>query len=421
MKKRISVLAALIVLALAVLAAPAAMADITMVQVTKAASVRSAPGFNSEKLELAETGAQYVFLGEESGWYEVQLSGTQAGFLPRASCKLVTIAGIPTDNAQDAFTNIAGTLKAGKGFEKEAPEVFAGKAVIAACFDPELPPDETSVMSAAAGARYREIPNSLLAARMDEADWALLVYAKVTDSQDDPLDVYVFPVDVKNLTYYEPYNIKDRKTLLSDGETKTDISFALTGIKEEVLSPKWEASVRLAGDANYQAGLKLMGEGKYFSAAEAFRKSEAPEAAEMAGRCVQAWPATGEIWHNPAVKGSNMELTLKVNQDGDHAMYVKIYRGNVHAASLFIAGSGQVTAKLPAGSYVIRDGVGIQWYGEAEAFGRYGVYETLTFGEKDQEQVKLQSGHAYTITLNADDSNPEADDVGSEYKEWDSF
>ena len=85
MKKRISLLAALLILAAAVFGTPAATADITVVQVTKAASVRSAPGFNSDKLALAETGAQYPFLGEESGRYEVQLDATRAGFLPKAA------------------------------------------------------------------------------------------------------------------------------------------------------------------------------------------------------------------------------------------------------------------------------------------------------------------------------------------------
>ena len=231
----------------------------------------------------------------------------------------------------------------------------------------------------------------------------------------------MFPVDVKNTLYYEPYNMDDRATLLSDGEKTTDIGAALKAIRDEVLRPRWETARRLANDADYQAGLKLMGEGKYYSALEAFRLSSAPEAAETAAKCVQTWPATGELWRNPSVKGSNMQLTVKVNQESDQAMLVKIYRSNVHALSLFIAGSGQVTSKLPAGTYVIRDGVGTAWYGEAEAFGQYGQYETLTFGEKEETQVKLQNGHAYTISINPAESSPEAEGVGSQGQGWEGF
>ena len=421
MKKRISLLAALLILVAAVFGTPAATADITVVQVTKAASVRSAPGFNSDKLALAETGAQYPFLGEESGWYEVQLDATRAGFLPKASCKLVTVAGIPTDTPQAAFKSIADTLKSGKGLDRELPQACAGKAVIAVYSDLILPADEVSAERTAAGAHYREIPDNLLAARMDEADWALLVYAKEKDGTDEPPELYVFPVDVKNTLYYEPYNMDDRATLLSDGEKTTDIGAALKSIRDEVLRPRWETARRLANDADYQAGLKLMGEGKYYSALEAFRLSSAPEAAETAAKCVQTWPATGELWRNPSVKGSNMQLTVKVNQESDQAMLVKIYRSNVHALSLFIAGSGQVTSKLPAGTYVIRDGVGTAWYGEAEAFGQYGQYETLTFGEQEETQVKLQNGHAYTISINPAESSPEAEGVGSQGQGWEGF
>lgn len=421
MKKRISALVALLVLALAVLQVPAAMADITVVRLTKGASVRSEPGFNGEKLELATLGTEYPYVGEQNGWYEVALDDARTGFLPKDACKLETAAGIPTDNPQDAFRSIAATLQAGKGFVQELPEAFAGKTALAVYSDLNLPADEISTEKLAADGYYWEIPDSMLAARMDEADWALLVYAKATDAEDNPLNLYVFPVDVKNTVYYEPYNMDDRATVLSDGEKTTDIALTLTGMKEGILWPKWEAAIRLANDENYQAGLKFMNEGKYFSAYEAFQTSGAEEALEMAEKCAQPWPGTGEIWHNASVKGSNMELVVKVNQEDDQAMVVKIYRGNAHAATAFIGGTGQVTCKLPAGTYVIKDGTGSIWYGKEELFGRYGNYETMTFGDNDDTEIKLDNGHRYTITINVTESDPNAEGVGSVYQEWDDF
>ena len=192
-------------------------------------------------------------------------------------------------------------------------------------------------------------------------------------------------------------------------------------MEEFLIYPKLEREIELASDENYQQGLQFMNEGKYYSAYEAFGYSSLEEAQAMAEKCVQNWPKNGEIWHNSSAKGKNVELTVKVNQDSDRAMLVKLIKDGTEVAYLFIGGTGSATAKIPAGNYVIKDGVGTNWFGKEEAFGRDGYYETMTFGDSSQESVKLQSNHAYTITINVSEPDPNADSVGSEYESYEDF
>ena len=421
MKKSIAVLIALMLAVLA-LVPLGASADITMVKVTKGASIRSTAGFNGDKLQMAKVGEEYLYLGTEGSWYAVQVNADTKGYLPKDSGRLVTAPGVPTGSVQEAYSNLVSTLKAGAGLEKAVPETFNGKSVIAVYYDLGNPPEEYSTELLADSGSYWSVPDSLLAAKMDEADWALLVYPTVTIAEDaDPIQVNVFAVDVKNNVYYAPYNMDDRATVLANDETSFELDSTLRGMEEFLIYPKLEREIELASDKDYQLGLQLMSEGKYYSAYEAFGYSSAEEALTMAEKCVQAWPKNGEIWHNPSAKGSKMELTVKVNQDSDRAMLVKLIKSGVEVAYLFIGGTGSATAKLPAGTYVIKDGVGTRWFGKEEAFGREGSYETMTFGDNDQAEVTLQNGHAYTITINVTNPDPEAEGVGSEYEDYDNF
>ena len=102
-------------------------------------------------------------------------------------------------------------------------------------------------------------------------------------------------------------------------------------------------------------------------------------------------------------------------------MLVKIYtEDDVLARTLFIGGTGQATTKLPAGTYIIKDGTGKDWFGEVEAFGDEGYYEIMTFEGGDQ-LVKLERNYSSTITINAQEQNPDADSVGSDWESWQNF
>ena len=423
MKKSISVILSLVLLLMAVCLAPLteASAETAMVEVTKNASIRSKPGFDGDKIILAKAGSQYLYLGTEGSWYAIQMDNGKTGYLPQDSCRLTAAPGIPTRNAKDTFSSMINTLKKQGKFEPELPDVFYGKTAIGVYYDLDGKPEELSTEILAEEQSYWSIPVELLAENIGEADWALLVYPEITGEEDDPIRVNVFAADLRNSVFYAPYTLEDRETRLENDERSYEMDPTLRGMKEFVFYSKWEAAFRLANDEDYQEGLRLMKEERYFSAYEAFRRSDLDEAAEMAEKCVQKWPRTGEIWHNSSVKGSNMQLTVQVNQPDDRAMLIRIYTKGVQAACLFIGGTGKATAKLPAGTYTIKDGVGTEWYGLREAFGRYAAYETMTFDDYGTTEVKLQSGHAYTITVNVSDIDPNADSVGSEYQDWEGF
>ena len=127
------------------------------------------------------------------------------------------------------------------------------------------------------------------------------------------------------------------------------------------------------------------------------------------------------LYRSPDVWGSDTELTVKYNSSYGKAMLVKIYTKNgTLARTIFIGGSGKATTTLPGGAYTIKDGTGSEWYGEKEAFGDSGSYEVMTFNSGEQE-VTLKSGHSYTITINVQESDPNADSVGSDYENWGDF
>lgn len=153
-------------------------------------------------------------------------------------------------------------------------------------------------------------------------------------------------------------------------------------------------------DFAYKMGLAMELNGRFATARKYFTECTYPEAAEHAKACEKPWPKTGQLYKNSAVKGSATELTVKFNSTEDRAMMVKIYTlDDVLARTLFIGGTGKATTKLPAGTYIIKDGTGSIWYGEKEAFGDEGSYEIMTFNDGIQE-ITLKSGYSTTITVN---------------------
>ena len=172
---------------------------------------------------------------------------------------------------------------------------------------------------------------------------------------------------------------------------------------------------------DYMRGCVLFAQQKFFSAKRAFEDSGCGDWEARVEACAQPWPKTGQLYKNSAVKGSATDLTVQFNSDPDVAMLVKIYTtDDVLARTLFIGGTGKAKTSLPKGTYIIKDGTGRTWYGDEEAFGSDGYYEIMTFGD-GEEEVTLKSGHAYTITVNVQDPDPNADSVGSEYENWNNF
>jgi hypothetical protein len=143
---------------------------------------------------------------------------------------------------------------------------------------------------------------------------------------------------------------------------------------------------------------------------------------ETTADCIVPWPKTGELYHSSKYRSSAMTLHIKIaSQDTDSATYVKIYAdSDTLVSTMFIAGSDTVSTDLPGGVYSIKMGVGKTWYGETDAFGSEGHYETMVF-DNEETEVELKSGYEYTLTINTTHSDPDAEGVNSKYTEWSDF
>jgi len=177
----------------------------------------------------------------------------------------------------------------------------------------------------------------------------------------------------------------------------------------------------MGGEYDHIRGCALAREGRWYSARQAFEASRWGDWEARAEACVQPWPKTGRLYKNPEVAGSETKLVVRFNGDGDSAILVKVYtEAGVLARTLFIRGTGEASTSLPAGTYVVKDGQGTAWYGEAETFGGEGVYEVMTF-EDGRQSVALERHHTSTITVNVLESDPEAQSVEGEHEDWGDF
>lgn len=176
-----------------------------------------------------------------------------------------------------------------------------------------------------------------------------------------------------------------------------------------------------SAEYDYIRACAYVAQGLYYQGKNAFLDSEWGDWKERAAECVQPWPKTGVLYENPEVAGSCTELTVQFKNDPEKAKLVKIYTAEgVLARTMFIGGTGKAKTSLPAGRYLIKDGTGTKWYGEADAFGEEGYYEIITFQDGVQE-IELKSGYQHTITVNVEDSDPNADNLGSERENWMDF
>jgi hypothetical protein len=162
--------------------------------------------------------------------------------------------------------------------------------------------------------------------------------------------------------------------------------------------------------------------GQYYKAYQAFCLTGWEDANERAEGCAQDWPKNGEVYRNSDYTAKKTYLHFAIDsQDAGQAALIKFYAENGDLVScLFIGGAGEVTVKLPGGVYTVKMGVGERWFGVQDAFGKEGRYETMIF-DGGADSVTLKSGYEYTLTVNTSVSDPEADDVGSEYEEYEEF
>ncbi len=303
-----------------------------------------------------------------------------------------------------------------------------GHAIIAVCDsltvkNPRLSLDLTD------GAFYcfpEKAPLYYLAGDLDEAQWLFLIYPFYPDSEDNTpqdghrVETRISPVALSDRAVYEPIIVTEEFSSLTKTRFRTvDEGFRPDEAVERVAELLGQGENNRA-EVDYQEALILYEQKDYYGAYRAFRAIDYADSRERAQACIQKWPRNGEIWHNRDYSGTGMELTVKVNQADDVALYVRIYKGDTLMSCLFIGGTGQATAKLPGGTYTIYDGSGRNWFGKDQAFGKEGHYEIMTFDD-GKETVSLKNNYAYTITINVKESNPDTDPIESEYTDYETF
>ena len=176
----------------------------------------------------------------------------------------------------------------------------------------------------------------------------------------------------------------------------------------------------------YLAGCAFFMNGEYYDAWERFSACTKEGASARAQECVQNWPETGIIYQNESWSSQENHFTIKVDSmtDGKAAVF-RIYAENGDlAATLFIGGASSAGVWLPGGIYQIKAGIGDTWYGPKDAFGEDAYYEVMQFDDGSGQTVEhtaLEAGYESTLTINASQSTPEADGVGSREEDYDSF
>ena len=170
----------------------------------------------------------------------------------------------------------------------------------------------------------------------------------------------------------------------------------------------------------YDEAYSLYQQHKYFKAHELFVQSQFGDWEQMAKKCIRRWPKNGEVWHDNTQWLQDTRVTFAVKQPKDTAIFIRIYKNETPVSYVFIGGSDEITVGLPGnGKYTIKDGVGADWYDMTDAFGVNGAYETMTFGEYDDDYIYLESRYEYTITINMEDVTGQ--DIGTSALNWEEF
>ncbi|MCL1890993.1 MAG: zinc ribbon domain-containing protein [Coriobacteriia bacterium] len=215
----------------------------------------------------------------------------------------------------------------------------------------------------------------------------------------------------------------DAKDRVNDCDYKIAEGLFADGNYTEARDLFWSLSVVDYKDAaeqvkacEYKLAEKLLAdgdrEGAYYAFIELDDYSDAKAKAES---CLVDTPKEGVLFQNTKFKSSDVSLKLDANKT-PWPVYLKIYSGDTHVATVFLNKGGKATINLPAGTYTFREAYGEAWFGEELMFGEKGTYSTMLFdGGKDT--AKLEKNYTYTLTLYQSD----AGNVGSEAVDRDNF
>lgn len=202
--------------------------------------------------------------------------------------------------------------------------------------------------------------------------------------------------------------------------TFSAVSANLSGDHFMPIALQTESSAQ-AGDKDlYDRANELYQNKKYYKAHELFIESQYGNWEQMAKKCIRRWPKNGEIWHDNSQWLRDTQVTFKVDQPKESAIFIRIYKDDQPVSRVFIGGSDEVTVGLPGnGKYTFKDGVGSEWYDPTDTFGADGAYETMTFGQYEDDFIYMEARYEYTILINVEDAI--GDDIGSSEEAWENF
>ncbi len=170
----------------------------------------------------------------------------------------------------------------------------------------------------------------------------------------------------------------------------------------------------------YDKAYKLYERQKYYEAHEMFIESQYGDWERMAKKCVRRWPKNGQLWYDTSQWLRDTQLTFKVEQPEDTAVYIEVYKDGKLFSQVFVGGTDEITIGVPGNqTYTIKDGVGSDWFGPEEAFGPVGAYETMLFTKNEKDNIYLEARYNYMITINVEDAVGEP--IGSEDELWEDF
>lgn len=123
------------------------------------------------------------------------------------------------------------------------------------------------------------------------------------------------------------------------------------------------------------------------------------DAAERADACTKPFPATGIVYQDSGSYYEYCAIDIDYKYSTGGAFY-KVYSGDTLVASLFLNANTTARVYLKPGNYVLKEGTGDYWYGEALAFGKAGWYSVMTYNDSGTDYITLNEGDLVTITIN---------------------
>ena len=176
-----------------------------------------------------------------------------------------------------------------------------------------------------------------------------------------------------------------------------------------------------SSEFEYMRACALFKAGFFDSARRAFLMSNYKDSESRAMACAQPLPGSGEYFHNGNFYSDAMRLVFTVNSyNPSEGNLFEVYTTDgTHVSSMFVLGSGSVSASLPGGQYRIRYISGTEWYGWAELFGAEQPWQYMTFYEfeSDKYATDLPAGYEWQISINVE-SSPGGSGVGSTTVPW---